>query len=177
MTIGDWYDVDPFCDKWLSCDTNEKTNNFGYQLLNLCQLLGVHFINGRVARDEERHLTCITPRGASVVDYCIISTQFFKMVARFEVIAKQLSSSVHLPIRLFKLGDCVVEHDSDRSYNYSDRIKFLWTTAGSKLFFENLTKQSFIAELECINNEVLKNNRASAVDILTRVLQSAANHM
>ena len=99
MPIGDWYGVDPCHDKRLSCDTNEKTNNFGYQLLNLCQLLGVHFTNGRVAGDEEGHLICITPREASVVDYCIISTQLFKNVARFEVIAEQFSSSVHLPIR------------------------------------------------------------------------------
>ena len=30
LPIGDWYDVDPFHDKRLSCDTNKKTNNFGY---------------------------------------------------------------------------------------------------------------------------------------------------
>ena len=178
LPIGDWYDVDPFYDKRLSCDTNENTNNFRYQLLNSCQLFGAHFTNGHVAGDEEGHLTCITPRGASVVDYCITSTQLFKKVARFEVIAEQFSSSVHLPIRCsFKLGNCVVEHNSDRSYNYSDRVKFLWTRAGLKLFFETLTKQSVMAELECINDEVLKNNSAGAVNILIRVLQSAADHM
>ena len=34
-----------------------------------------------------------------------------------------------------------------------------------------------MAELEYINNEVLKNNSDGAADILTRVLQPAADHM
>ena len=54
----------------------------------------------------------------------------FRKVATFEVIAEQFSSNVILPIRCsFKLGNCVVEHNRDHSYNYNDRIKFLWTIA------------------------------------------------
>ena len=34
-----------------------------------------------------------------------------------------------------------------------------------------------MAELECINDEVLKNNSVGAVGILTKVLQSAADDM
>ena len=58
----------------------------------------VHIGNGRFFGDKDGDYTCITPKGCSVVDYILLSTELFQCVDDFSVVQDQLTNSVHLPI-------------------------------------------------------------------------------
>lgn len=102
LPIEDWYQVDNFNEPRKSCDINEKVNNFGRELLFLCKTLSIHILNGRFADDADGHFTCLTQRGASVIDYGILSSQLFYKVQNFKVIPYQFTNSVHL-LSVFKI--------------------------------------------------------------------------
>ena len=55
-----------------SADT-ESLNNFGHNLLALCQDTNLLILNGRVVGDESGCLTCFKDNGASLVDYFVPS--------------------------------------------------------------------------------------------------------
>ena len=51
-------------------------NNYGRELLDLCIASRLRIINGRTRPDDNKGaFTCFTPRGASVVDYTIVSDE------------------------------------------------------------------------------------------------------
>ena len=91
----DWYIEGSFDMDRHSMDS--EINNFGLSLVNLCRTLDVHILNGRFTDDTEGNFTCITPNGASVVDYMIASSDLFEYINKFEVLP-WTSNSVHLPI-------------------------------------------------------------------------------
>jgi len=79
----------------LSCD--EKINNYGKKLLNLCKVFNLKIINGYVPGDRQGSFTCYGARGSSVVDYFICDNSLFNIVTRMEVHPPQFQS-IHAPI-------------------------------------------------------------------------------
>ena len=65
-----------------SCDN--RTNNYGHKLIDLCKNFGVVIVNGRVGKDA--YLGKVTCKDASVVDYCIESPEIFPCLTEFEVL-------------------------------------------------------------------------------------------
>ena len=66
-----------------SVDTTVNTQ--GRHLIDLCISTQLRFLNGRHIGDCPGKFTCHTPRGASVMDYAIISANIQNMVTGFRV--------------------------------------------------------------------------------------------
>ena len=63
---------------------DEKKNNLGYRLIDLCKNHKLTILNGRFGRDKIRGE--MTFRNTSVIDYGIVSTKCFSMLQDFQII-------------------------------------------------------------------------------------------
>ena len=88
------YSVDDFNRPRISKD--KETNSFGLKLLTLCSILNIHIVNGRLLDDKCGEYTCVKKQGASVVDYCIVSTEIFSKITHFCV--EPRTESDHFPV-------------------------------------------------------------------------------
>jgi hypothetical protein len=168
-----WYPVDNFCLNRESCDKN-NVNNFGVSLLQLCQMLNVHILNGRSTGDLKGDFTCITPRGCSVVDYVLLSSELFEIVNNFEVVHDQFSESVHLPIAF----SCCLTTDTQGEVlpqvKVKDRVRFQWDSSKKQNFREALSLDDRYNQ---INLFVNSKDVESSVNMLINIIQSAAVNM
>ena len=87
-----------------SSDRMMKRNNLdkvvttnGRSLINICKTSGLRILNGRVPGDFLGAFTCITPRGSSLVDYCIASDSLVQKVISLSV-GLHTEYSQHCPI-------------------------------------------------------------------------------
>ena len=80
-----------------SCDVVK--NPYGRKLLTLCQNLNLKIANGRSPGDMLGNYTCVTQRGASVVDYVIADCQILSRISHLKV----LPLLSHLCTHLFRL--------------------------------------------------------------------------
>ena len=72
-------------------------NSFRKSLVQMCCLLDIHILNGRIKGDEKGEFTCIANEGASIVDYNIASTDLFENISLFRV--QDRDESVHFPLK------------------------------------------------------------------------------
>ena len=64
----------------------------------MCFTMNIHiFLNGRLVQDSEGNITCTSGNGASVVVYCIASTDLFPFVT-FSVVLDRKDSD-HFPVK------------------------------------------------------------------------------
>ena len=86
-------------DRNLNCSTPDRfpprnhrdmtSNQYGQDLINLCQTSDLVILNGRIAGDSVGEFTCHSPNGSSTVDYGIVSYPCFSLVTSLQV--KQLT--------------------------------------------------------------------------------------
>ena len=76
-----------------------KVNTLGKYLVDMCISCRLRFLNGRHEGDYWGKFTCFTPRGCSVVDYCIVSAELYDKVTGFSVGELQTFYD-HCPIKL-----------------------------------------------------------------------------
>lgn len=68
-------------------DTSDSTlNEYGRELLQICQAYNLSFLNGRVGSvNQLANFTCITSQGCSMVDYAIVSELLLHEICNFQV--------------------------------------------------------------------------------------------
>ena len=86
-------------DRNLNCSTPDRfpprnhrdlsSNQYGQDLINLCQSYDLIVLNGRIAGDSVGEFTCHSPNGSSTVDYGVVSYPCFSLVTLLQV--KQLT--------------------------------------------------------------------------------------
>jgi hypothetical protein len=59
-------------------------NNYGNRLLMLCQNLNLLIANGRLGKDKS--VGAFACKESSLVDYCILTSEFFSYVVNFEIL-------------------------------------------------------------------------------------------
>lgn len=73
-------------------------NSFAPYLINLCISSNVFILNGSKGRDIPGEFTHLSPRGASVIDYALVSPALLPLLSDFCVCPR--SESDHLPVAL-----------------------------------------------------------------------------
>ncbi len=73
LPLPEYYTPDSFCLSRSTCDT--IVNSFGYDLLELCKIFGLHIVNGRLSSDIPSNFTFVSHSGTSVVDYFLVSSE------------------------------------------------------------------------------------------------------
>lgn len=73
-------------------------NNYAPYFADLCIDLNLHILHGLMKTDLPGAFTHFAPRGASIIDYILVSLSLFPLLLDFLVISSHESD--HLPIRL-----------------------------------------------------------------------------
>ena len=126
---------------------DNKVNNVGRKLIDLCRHLDLKIINGRFGM-KSALTTC---KNVSVVDYMIVSANIYKGIKSFEILDfDPLLSDVHKPLLSEVYVDVfnprIVEPSQDVgkevvSHN-SAEFKFIWNSENSNVFGDNLNMET-----------------------------------
>jgi hypothetical protein len=170
LPCKDWYSTENFDVSRNSCDHN-GINNFGKCLISLCEAYSIHFANGRTPGDLQGNYTCLTYNGCSVVDYCLMSTDLFKHMSRFEVHHEAVTGSVHLPIIATFEHHVPHVQTTTKRHTLNERLSYVWSAEEVIPF--RLRLYNSLPEGEtftCVSHTDID----SAAGLLTDALQTAA---
>ena len=84
LHIDDVISVNNYVNKHRRSEDN-VVNEYGGDLLKMCNTDNIFIVNGRIGNDPECKLTCHTSRGQSVVDYFIVNGTLLKNIKMFAV--------------------------------------------------------------------------------------------
>jgi hypothetical protein len=88
---------------------DNRKNNFGNRLLELCRCNNIFICNGRIG--DDKGIGKFTSKNASVVDYAICSPLLFKIIDNFSVLeTSKLFSDIHNPLSM--VFNCIRENTS-----------------------------------------------------------------
>ncbi len=157
------------------CNLDTTVNNYGRQLIDVCNGQFLCILNGRVMGDYFGNYTCLKYNGSSVVDYNLISKDIFSIVESFNVLPlTEFSDHRPLSLNLNTSNICDSPKDSE---------EFPITCAPGKYIFANGSKTKYIDALQdpllhqkiCdFNTKVYDTNVDSAVDDFNFILKEAA---
>jgi hypothetical protein len=78
---------------------DNRKNNFGNRLLELCRCNNIFICNGRIG--DDKGIGKFTSKNVSVVDYAICSPLLFKIIDNFsELEISKLFSDIHNPLSI-----------------------------------------------------------------------------
>lgn len=99
------------------------TNNEGKKILDLCNSYGFAIVNGCTSGDFEGNYTFIGGNGCSVIDYCLVGSDWENKILDFSIMLEDFSD--HLPLLIevsFNLPDYVLSNPENNL-----RPKLLWS--------------------------------------------------
>jgi hypothetical protein len=149
---------------------DKETNIYGESLLEMCKSLDIHIANGRVNDDMKGHMTFISSRGASVIDYFILSAQVFPFIKNLQVIPSDISS--HLPVKLTLQSNFV----KDESIVLK-RKKFIWKPQYCNLVTERTQDNNIKARVQSIYTMLDTYDVNSAVSQIEIIYNHLCNEM
>ncbi|KAK3084099.1 hypothetical protein FSP39_008163 [Pinctada imbricata] len=124
-----------------------RPNSFGYKLIDFCTRCNLYIANGRIGQDRDVGKT--TSNECSLIDYLIISSNFFKVMNEFEIDDfNPLYSDVHNLLH-FCISMNVIHKEKDNNYQRDNgTIRSKWKMSKSDKFVENLNmKEENIKDL------------------------------
>ncbi|XP_062595378.1 uncharacterized protein LOC134256716 [Saccostrea cucullata] len=166
------YNSDKFSKKRKNQD--KEVNHFGKQLLELCAVEGIHFVNGRTNSDLSGNFTFVSNRGCSTIDYCIADSAMFEYISDFKVL--DVDISLHLPIHctlsVVKYSTEVMEVDVQLEH----LSKFKWDMNKSVEYLQNICSTDVVLEINGII-ELDDLSTEETVCKLRGVLERCGSHM
>ena len=138
-------------------------NRYGNLLLNFCKGNSLFIVNSRVGQDQG--LGKFTCKNSSVVDYCIVSPELFKVLKEFEILEYcNLYSDVHSPIHfILNLENITQVQTSLDATPKKYKIK-PWEPEKKESYQSNMNEQKLI-EIE--NKLIDYKNNPENIDIET----------
>ena len=176
LHVEDTLDMLGFPEKRATCD--DKTNTYGYKLLEFCQLNMLYIFNGRVGRDRDVGLP--TSKSNSVIDYAIGSPQLLACAKEFEVLVfDRLFSDIHAPIHVaFRMKQIRNAHSTlpmKRPVCNKDHIfSIVWDNDKKDEFVNSVDRSELSGIMSVIDNNCDVN---SICDKIARVFVTPAKQV
>ena len=137
-----------------NCD--KQTNDYGKCIIELCLEHDLIICNGRCGSDRNvGHFTCYTATGASVVDYCIVSSGLFEEISNFDIlpittysIHAQLFLSLSLQVghQTSEIANEPFGHTAFCSQQLQPRIKYIVPPEESAIFSRTFSERFEVDE-------------------------------
>ena len=142
---------------------DDKTNNYGHKLIELCRNLDLRMLNGRFGPDSSRP-TC---KNVSVVDYALVSTNLFSNVVScnisdFDPILSDVHSAVTFCLCTEALiGEEIEEPHIEGTVNQcnesEDKFRYVWKTDNTNEFNDVLINNDNVHDMSTLLNDMLAN--------------------
>ncbi len=129
---------------------DQKVDNFGRKLLELCNQHRIRILNGRTLGDSSGSMTYYGPNGSSVIDYCIVAESIYPYVNSCVIgHANPISDHAYISVKL------QVKHvDRNVSFIQSDMSKvserFKWDKGS---FIKGLKHPKVLQDVTTIIND------------------------
>ena len=171
----DWYDQGGTfctCDNYLSPRRSQDrtVNNFGKLLMNLCKVHHALVLNGCTRSDRTGQYTYLSPTGDSVIDYCLVITQYLPYDVDLRVDARV--ESHHMPLVLtYGSPTRRLSSTSPRSY-----FKLCWDASKAEDLKKHIDSQSFDNQI-ALATAAIDSSIDAAVAMFTETLTKSAECM
>ena len=169
LPCQDWYKADNFDNPRRSKDMHGNINCHGKSLLALCCSQDIHMLNGRKTGDMKGEITCFANKGSSVVDYTIVSSTLFPLIATFEILEND--SYTHMPQAFHMISastDPEMSAGSDpEEQEQEKRHRFKWTNNST----EKLISPASQEKINSFHTHLDSENISGAVTVFTEMLQ------
>ena len=157
---------------------DNKSNNYGKRLIEVCKSFNLCIANGRLGSDK--FLGNRTCKGSSVVDYAILSPLLFTSVKEFEILPfEPLMSDAHSGLHISL--QCSVSNDNDGNLANEESVvtKATWKPEQSDIFLQNISMvnvENYIEKLStfCAVGTVTKEDVEVLVSECSSLLFDAA---
>ncbi len=152
---------------------DNKINNFGRKLINMCETLGLVILNGRTPGDNSGKLTCYTHNGSSLIDYGICSLELFKYIKYFQV-QEQTWYSDHSPIQLsFKPKKVVDWANPNKRHNNINKccllLTYKWSNGNEEEFLKHMNSPNTTREIHDVQKSL---NNSTLTPYVRKLLKS-----
>ena len=146
-------------------------NTQGKKLMHIINDNHMTVVNGRTVGDLDGHYTCVKYNGHSVVDYCIVSNNFYSNIVNFTV--KDISYlSDHCPISCRIKCDLNVQ--TKKTVDKAEPThKYIWDNTSKEKFAQELYKTATKEQLKIIGDANSDSKRNSLKILQDIILKSA----
>jgi exonuclease III len=152
-------------------------NQFGEQVLELCNIFDCVILNGLSKLNCDDNCTYIAENGSSLVDYFVVSFEMFHKLQNKCLIVRDIIESDHFPVELCLQANEDVLFEQKRDTQKRNKIKKLvWQKDKECSFKQNLNSTESLTKLNDAN-QIIDENVNVAIDIFNDCLKSAAECM
>ena len=144
------HDLEQESDDFKRTSMDNKTNLFGEQLLEFCQMTDCTIINGlQKFGSFGNEFTFVSKQGTSVIDYFLASTELILQQKFESLTVKERLESDHMPIELIMRTD---QQNGNKMPNYyrkpgTNQRKFIWQDCKKSIFIDNLLCEESVKEV------------------------------
>ena len=122
-------------------ELNQRTNEYGKSILELCSDAQLRILNGRTIGDSVGKITYHNYIGASIDDYCLCNTNFLQNIVSFKVHEFDPVLSDHCPIEV-KIWSQSSKNCLSENLNMINK-KIIWNELREKQFYSNVSTFNF----------------------------------
>lgn len=153
------------------------SNNEGNKLLEYCNKNNLIILNGNHWEDEVGQFTFTNKSGSSVIDFALCSVEIYHEIKRFQIL--QLNSShhaaLHLEIENINKTNNII---SKFEYKKLEKCKhYKWDETKVHEYYKKLNNEYSKISLIGIQTFIESNKIDKALNIITNVINNAANNM
>jgi len=147
-------------------------NSRGKNLLDLCVGARLRIVNGRHRGDKRGEYTCYTPRGCSVVDYLIVSSDLLPQICDFRVCSLETYSD-HCPLQFeMQITHAKQLHDECTTPLYQLVQPLTWDDEICAKFRRELSESSTVDAVSELKHDIDKDTTTVAAERLAVLLRS-----
>jgi exonuclease III len=122
-------------------------NKEGKKLLSFCEEIGMVILNGCCGNDTEGNFTCLKEKGASVVDYILITTNLLPYLKDFYIDAR--AESDHMPLVLeITLPIYQDYNSSDLASSCKTIDRYKWDSIKKDDFVNSISNSCILSNIE-----------------------------
>ena len=154
---------------------DNKTNNSGYWLTDLCKNNNIFIVNGRFGKDKE--VGAATFRDKSVIDYTLCTADSLRLLNDFEIVElDSLFSDGHALLSWSLKSQILPAQNAEASHIYPQNYK--WSEDSKNHFINSLNESdinSLRDRLEHIKNNDPESNHDPLSDTINQITNSIAD--
>ena len=155
---------------------DQKTNAFGENLLELCQMTNCAILNGLNNYGTfDGAFTYVSKQGASTVDYFLASLELIQSSLFTSLRVGNRIESDHMPVEL-EMNCQLNKANVEESKPNTIQEKYIWTKCKEELYVNKLYSDEILSQI-CEAAECIANNCDEALQKFTNCILSASSCM
>ena len=168
--------MDYYCEALKRSSHDSLVNEFGEQLLELCNVYDMMILNGLTRWNYDDSATYFSENGHSVLDYYLLSLDGLSILPQIKLEVNDMIDSDHLPVSLVINFDQIKATNSEQVSNKETVTRTIWQKDKVSEFRDNFISLDCKTMLDKATEEI-DSNIDTALQTFNECLKTAANCM